>query len=133
MSKPRDPWWPYIKNVLRLYPFMKRELDARRSQSVTVRYNKAGGGKGAERKTEQVALRELDPARQREYDAVQRAIKTTAHKPEGHWRNELIRLVYFRRTYNLYGAAQHCHVSYRTAQTWHGEFLRMVARYLDLI
>ena len=69
MSKPRDPWWPYIKNVLRLYPFLKRELDARRSQSVTVRYNKTGEGSGAGRKTEQAALRELDPARQREYDA----------------------------------------------------------------
>ena len=28
MSKPREPWWPYVKNVLRMYPQMKRELEA---------------------------------------------------------------------------------------------------------
>lgn len=133
MSKPRDPWWPYIKNVLRLYPFLKRELDARRSQSVTVRYNKTGEGSGAGRKTEQAALRELDPARQREYDAVQKAIRITAHRPDGHWRNEMIRLVYFRRTHNLYGAAQRCHVAYATAKVWHQEFLREVAKNLSLL
>lgn len=59
MSKPRDPWWPYIKNVLRAYPAMKRELDALRQQSVTVRYNPAGGSSGPGRSTEQTALREL--------------------------------------------------------------------------
>ena len=132
MSKPRDPWWPYVKNVLRAYPGMKREPDARRQQSVTVRYNPAGGGSGPGRSTEQAALRELDPARMREYEAVQKAIRKTGYMPDGKLRNELIRLVYFRRTHNLYGAAETVHVSYRTAQNWHGTFLRTVAHYLDL-
>ena len=42
----------YIKNVLRAYPGMKRELQALRQQSVTVRYNPAGGGSGPGRSTE---------------------------------------------------------------------------------
>ena len=132
MSKPRDPWWPYIKNVLRAYPGMKRELQALRQQSVTVRYNPAGGGSGPGRSTEQTALRELDPARMREYEAVSKAIRRTGHMPDGKLRNDLIRLVYFRKRYNLTGAAWACHVSERTAIRWHGEFLRLVAHNLGL-
>ena len=132
MSKPRDPWWPYIKNVLRAYPGMKRDLDALRQQSVTVRYNPAGGGSGPGRSTEQTALRELEPARMREYEAVTKAIRRTGHMPEGKLRNDLIRLVYFRKRYNLTGAAWACHVSEATAKRYHGDFLRLVAHYLGL-
>lgn len=132
MSKPRDPWWPYVKNVLRAYPGMKRELEARQLQSVTVRYNPAGGSSGPGRSTEQAAMRQLDPARQRELEAVRKAIRKTGYMQDGRLRNEMIRLVYFRRTHNLYGAAERCHVSYRTAQNWHGTFLRLVAHNLGL-
>lgn len=132
MSRPRDPWWPYIKNVLRAYPALQRELNARRQMSVTVHYNKAGGGSGPGRMTETAALRELNPQRQREYEAVRKAIRKTGTLPDGKHRNDLIRLVYFRKRYNLRGAAWACHVSERTAQRWNGEFIRMVADYLGL-
>lgn len=132
MSKPREPWWPYVKNVLRSYPALKRELEAIRTQSVTIRYNSAGGGSGPGRSTEQAALRELPPQRMKEYEAVRRAIKKTGYLPDGKHRNEIIRLVYFKKTHNLYGAAEQAFVSYRTAQEWHGQFLRLVAKYLEL-
>jgi len=132
MSKPRDPWWPYIKNVLRAYPAMKRELEARQQASVTVHYNAAGGSSGPSRTTENTALRELDPARQREYEAVRKAIRKTGYLPDGKTRNDIIRLVYFRKRYNLYGAAWACHVSEATARRWHGDFIRLVADYLGL-
>ena len=132
MSKPREPWWPYVKNILRAYPAMKRELDALRSPAMTARYNPAGGGSGPGRSTEQTAMRELPPQRMREYEAVASAIRKTGHMQDGKLRNELIRLVYFRKRYNLSGAAWACHVSERTARTWHGDFLRLVAHYLDL-
>lgn len=132
MSKPREPWWPYVKNVLRAYPAMKRELEAIRSQSVTTHYNATGGSSGPGRSTEQVAMRELPPQRMKEYEAVRKAIRDTGHKPDGRLRNDIIRLVYFRRRYNLSGAAWACHVSDRTARQWHGDFLRLVAHYLDL-
>lgn len=132
MSKPREPWWPYVKNVLRSYPMLQRELDAIRSQSVTARYNAAGGGSGPGRSTEQTALRELPPQRMREYEAVRAAIQKTGHMRDGKIRNDLIRLVYFRKRYNLTGAAWACHVSDRTARQWHGDFLRMVAANLGL-
>lgn len=132
MSKPREPWWPYVKNILRAYPAMKRELEALQGASITVRYNPAGGGSGPGRTTEQTALRELPPAKMREYEAVRRTIRKTGRLPDGKLRNDLIRLVYFRRRYNLSGAAWAIHVSERTAIRWHGDFLRMVADNLGL-
>ena len=132
MSKPREPWWPYVKNVLRMYPQLKRELEAIRSQSVTTHYNAAGGSSGPGRSTEQTALRELPPQRMREYEAVRKAIQKTGHLPEGKTRNDIIRLVYFRKRYNLSGASWACHVSEITAERYHGDFLRLVAQYLGL-
>ena len=68
----------------------------------------------------------------REYEAVTKAIRRTGHMPEGKLRNDLIRLVYFRKRYNLTGAAWACHVSEATAKRYHGDFLRLVAHYLGL-
>ena len=117
MSKARDPWWPSVQNILRQYPGMKRELEEKRRAAVTPRYNSTGGGSGPGRSTEQSALRELDPARQRQL---------------GHWRNEIIRLVYFRQSHNMHGAARKCYVSFRTAQRWQRDFFDIVERELGL-
>ena len=134
MSRERDPWWPSVQNILRQYPGMKRELEEKRRAAVTPRYNSTGGGSGLGRSTEQSALRELDPARQRQLDAVSKAIRITARSKDGtgHWRNEIIRLVYFRQSHNLHGAAQKCYVSFRTAQRWQRDFFDIVERELGL-
>ena len=132
MSKPREPWWPYVKNILRAYPALKRELDAIQQQSVTVRYNPAGGGSGPGRSTEQADMRELPPQRMKEVEAVKKAIRKTGYMRDGKIRNDLIRLVYFKKRYNLNGAAWACHVSERAARQWHGDFLRLGAYYLGL-
>ena len=55
----------------------------------------------------------------------------TSARP-GHWRNEIIRLVYFRQSHNLHGAAQKCFVSFRTAQRWQRDFFDIVERELGL-
>ncbi|MBO5569222.1 MAG: hypothetical protein J5916_07375 [Oscillospiraceae bacterium] len=132
MSKPREPWWPYVKNVLRMYPQLKRDLEAIRSQSVTTHYNAAGGSSGPGRSTEQAAMRELPPQRMKEYEAVRKAIRDTGHKQDGRLRNDIIRLVYFKKRYSLSGAAWACHVSYGTAKNWQQEFMHQVAYYLGL-
>ena len=123
-----------MQNILRGYPAMKRELGELHRASVTTRYNSTGGGSGPGRTTEQTALRELDPARMRQYEAVSRAIRITARAKDGtgHWRNEIIRLIYFRQSHNLNGAAQKCFVSFRTAQRWQREFFDIVERELGL-
>lgn len=133
MSKPRDGWRPYVKNILRAYPMQKELLSEMKRASVTTKYNPGRSGSGVSRSTEQSALRGLPPNRQKEYDAIRKAWnRTRAMEDSGKLRCRIIELVYFHGTHNLTGAAHACYVSYQTAQRWHNDFLHLVARYLDI-
>ena len=69
----------------------------------------------------------------REYEAVHLAIQETRQLPSGADRLRLIRLVYWKRSHTLTGAALAVHVSFPTAKRWHGEFIRRVARNYGLL
>ena len=87
MSKPREPWWGYVKNVLRAYPDYRRELARLRSSvAITPRYNANGGGSGISMPTEDLAMRELPRKEQLRLEAVERAIAETKRLPNGIWR-----------------------------------------------
>lgn len=64
----------------------------------------------------------------KEVGAVARAVEETRTLKDGNTRLELIRLVYWKRSHTVPGAAMEIHVSERTALRWHGEFIRTVAR-----
>lgn len=134
MSKPREPWWGYVKNVLRAYPDYRRELARLRSSvAITPRYNANGGGSGISMPTEDLAMRELPRKEQLRLEAVERAIAETKRLPNGIWRVSIIERVYFRKSHTLQGAADYCHVSYGAAKEWHGDFIRLVADHLGLL
>lgn len=132
MSKPREPWWGYVKNVIRKYPAYKAELHQLRSQKITPGYSKDGGRGKTQRKTEAIALRELPPREQERYEAVEKALRKTKHMPDGDLRCRLIELTYFKKTLNMQGAAMALHVSYSTVKRWHVDFVYLVAYYLML-
>ncbi len=133
MSKPRDSWRPYVKNILRRYPEQKKQLAEMHRTSVTVKYNQSRGGSGVSRTSECAALRELPQNRQREFDAITKALKKTrGEEDNGKLRCRIIELIYFRQSHNLTGAAHACYVSYQTAQRWQNDFLHLVARYLGI-
>ena len=79
------------------------------------------------------ALRELPEINRRELEAVRRAIEETRAMPNGEERLEMVRLVFWKRTHTLEGAAMKCHVSYVTARRWHGEFIKGVAQTFGLL
>ena len=134
MSKPRELWWGYVKNVLRAYPDYKRELARLRSSVViTPRYNANGGGSGISMPTEELAMKELPRKEQLRLEAVERALAETRRLPNGKWRCAIIERVYFRKSHTLEGAAKYCHVSYGAAKEWHGDFIRLVAEHLGLL
>ncbi len=128
MSKPRELWWGYVKAVVRAYPGYKTELEQLRKESLTPNYNATGGGTGASRKTELIALRELPPKQQKCHDAVQDALRITARQGDGRWRCRMIELVYFKQSHTLQGAAIDCHIAYATARKWNKSFINLVAR-----
>ena len=132
MSKPREPWWGYVKNVIRDYPLAQQTLAELRRGRITPNYNGIGGGGGPGRSTEQTATRELPPKRQQRMEAVERAIGRTRRRNSGALRLRIIELVYFAQSHTLHGAAMSCHVSYDTARIWHRDFVNAVADELGL-
>ena len=129
LSKPRYTWWGYIKSIIRRYPVLKEELSDLHSASGTADYSGMPGGSGPSRTTELMAIRELPTTKQREYEAVRRAIATTERYRDGRDRLKVIKLVLWDRTFTLEGAALQIPCSLWTAQNWHCEFIRLVASY----
>lgn len=132
MSKPREPWWGYVKNVIRKYPAYQQELKRLKNQKITPGYSKDGGRGKTQRKTEAIALRELPPRDQERYEAVDRALRKTKHMPDGDLRYRFVDMVYFKQNKNIQGAAMALHVDYRTILRWNRAFVYLVAEFLNL-
>ena len=60
--------------------------------------------------------------------AVEAAVGETKQLIDGQERIKLITLVFWKRTHTLQGAAMAVHVSERTAQEWHRQFIRLVGQ-----
>lgn len=69
----------------------------------------------------------------RERESVQAAVKTTEGMRDGAERLELIDMVFWKQTHTLSGAAMHIPCSERTAQEWHRQFIRLVAKNIGLM
>lgn len=133
MSKPRYKWWGYIKAVIRSYPGLKKEYEDLHEQSITAKMSGMPGGGGVSRGTEDIAVRELPYTKQREYEAVRRAVEATRLMKTGKDRIELVDMVFWKKSHTLSGAAYKLSISETTAQRYHGEFIRMVARHYGLL
>lgn len=126
MSKPRYGWWSYAKYMVRKYPELKREYNALHSQRITAAVTGMPSGGGLSDPTAITALRQLPPARQREYDAVRKAIEKTKLMKTGQERLAVIDLVLWKGTHNIDGAALKINISEKTATNYHSDFIRLV-------
>lgn len=134
MSKTRYRWWGYIKNVIRAYPELKKEYDALHQQSVTANLSGMPGSGSVSRGTENIATRELPRTKQKEYDAVRKAIETTQRTPMAKDVLTIIDLCYWKKKYKkLEDAAWEANVSYMTARRYHWRFLMEVAKNCGLL
>lgn len=132
MSKPRARWWGYVRAVIRAWPDLKRKTEELRAPSITPHYGHSGGSGGTSDPTAQTALRQLPRQEQREYEAVEAAIRETGRMSDGETRLTIIELVFWRQSHTLEGAAQRTHVSYRTARRKQNDFVRLVAEKMGL-
>lgn len=133
MSKPRYKWWGYIRNVIRAYPDLKREYDSLHEQSITAKYSGMPGGGEVSRGTENIAIRELPNTKQREYEAVRRAIEATTRLPNGQQRMKIVDLVYWKKSHTVEGAAMKAGYSIDRGKQMHGDFIRLVAKNYGLM
>lgn len=133
MSHPREPWWGYVKNVIRKYPYYQAELKRIKSSKVTPTYSKGGGVGKSCRKTELTALRSLPPRDQERFEAVEKALQKTKRMPDAELRLKFLEMTYFSRNrITVQGAAMRLYVSYSTAIRWNRDFAYMVAYNLHL-
>ena len=133
MSKPRERWWGYARNMIRAYPALKKAWAELHTQSMVANMNGMPRGGGAGRTIESVALRQLPEDDQKDFDAVSRAIEETELMADGRLHVDLISMVYWsRRNLRLKDAAVKLNISEQTAKLWHRDFVRLVGRYRGL-
>lgn len=70
---------------------------------------------------------------EKEAAAVKSAIENTSKMNNGDDRLKIVDLVFWKRTHTLPGAAMQIPCSERTAQEWHRQFIRLVAKNFGLI
>lgn len=133
MSKPRYGWWPYAKDMIRRYPALKSEYEELHRMSTTQKFSDEPRGNNASRTLECVAIRELPHNRQREYEAVRRAIEQTERTRNARDRLYIIKLVLWDKSHTLEGAAIMAPCSIATAKRYHGEFIKAVGKYYGLL
>jgi hypothetical protein len=114
--------------MIRAYPARKKEYEQLHEQSITASMTGMPGAGGISRGTEDIAVRELPFTRQREYEAVKRAVEATRRLPNGEQRLRIIDLVYWKRSHTLEGAGYKVGYAYKTARKIHGEFIKLVGR-----
>lgn len=136
MSTPRYGWWPYVKNMIRRYPDLAEEYAALHEQGVTPAYSGMPQGGGEGRPLEEVAIRELPGVKQREYEAVHKAIQDTKRYQNGQARLAVVKYVFWgghKGRQLLAEAAKKGHCSYDTAKKYHREFIMLVASFYGLL
>ena len=131
MNRYNDNWRSYAINAIRDYLRYKMIAKEAQSQKITAQFNKGRSGSAVSRTTETAALRTgLTRQQQKEFEAVDRALRSTRHLPDGKLRVKVVEMVYIRGTHTIDGASRNVHVSYMTAWRWTDTFIRTVGENL---
>ena len=113
--------------MIRRYPVLVEQYLDLHTPSVSADHSGSLEGGSSDRDLEALAIRELPGTKQREYEAVRRAVAATERMRNGRDRLKVVRMVLWDRTCTLEGAALAIPCHYKTAQGWHNEFIRLVA------
>jgi hypothetical protein len=134
VSKFKDDWWRNAVWAVRNYPSRKAEYEELHRQQVTQAIGSSPGTGGINRTTENIALKQMPPMKQQEYDAVARAIQITRLLPDGDSRLALIERMYWQgKKLNIYQVIYQVGISEATGKRWHNRFIRTVGECLGYI
>lgn len=126
MSRPRYNWWPFALNMVRDYPYRKREFDALHEQKITASATGLPGGGGSSRTVEQIAMRQLPKQEQKEYDTVHQAVQRTRQMKDGEYRLQVVKLTLWQNRYTIPGAAMRLNIPEDRAKQYRWEFIVLV-------
>lgn len=134
MSKPKDDWFKNAVWTVRNYPARKEEYEQLHAPLKGVSSEGMPKSGESSRTTENIALRQMAPMKQLEYDAVTRAIAITMLMPDGERRIELIDRMYWRgKKLNIDDVIYPVGVAEATGKRWHGAFIRLVGEFMGYI
>ena len=134
MTKPKEPYWYYVKSIIKEYPQLEKEMAKPLEQRLSISFDARSGGKISD-PTQTCVIHDLPPKKQRKYDAVTYAILKTrlTHPETAKDRLKIIDLVYFRQSHTIEGAAMKVPCHRNAAGKWQGDFIKLVAEELDLV
>lgn len=129
MSNARNDWWSNAIRMVRNFPARKDEYESLHAKSMVSELTGMPRGGGASRTTEDIALRQMPPMKQKEYEAVLRAIEITKLLPNGEERLALIRRMYWQgRKLRINDVVYQIHISQKTGERYHTAFIRLVGQ-----
>lgn len=99
----RQPYWGYVKSILKDYPHIKREIETPFDPHITVTFNRALRSSDHGDPDANCVVHGVDPRKQRKFDAVQNAIYNTfLFYPETvDDRIKVVSLVYFKQSHTI--------------------------------
>lgn len=134
MSRYENDWWRNAVWAVRNFPARQAEYEEMHRQSLNQKLTGMPGGNGVGRTTESIALRQMAPMKQAEYDAVSKAVGITKRLPYGDKRIELIERMYWQgRKMNISQVVYQVGVADATGKRWHNRFIRTVGECLGYI
>lgn len=134
MSKPKDDWFRNAVWTIRNYPARKEEYEELHKQALAFQMTGVPSGCDISRTVENIAIREMAPMKQIEYEAVTKAISVTKLLPNGDKRLELIDRMYWRgRKLEIKYVAPRVNIAEATGVRWHGAFVRLVGEFMGYI
>ena len=128
----RPRWWGYVIHVIQDYPELHAKLIGLRETNITANYTGLTGSSGLSDPIYNAVTKSLPRRDQIEHDAVETAIAWVMTRPNSRQRMMLITMVYLRRTHTLEGAALAVGYVYGHAKRLNQEFVREVAKNLEL-
>lgn len=105
MSKPANSWYGIVIKTIRRYPELKKRKAQMHNSNIIANYSAMPKSNTSSRTTENIAIRELKPADERELQAVEKAIGVMYSLNEGKEIMKIVELVDFKHTHLLRGAA----------------------------
>lgn len=134
MGKPKDDWFNSAVWVVRNYPNRKKEFEELHTQSVCSDMSGMPKSSDVSRTIENIALREMAPMKQLEYDAVTRAIAVTKLLPDGDKRVDMIEKMYWKgKKLNIDDVTYSVGIAEATGKRWHGTFIRQVGEFMGYL
>ena len=135
MGKAKEPYWSYVKSIIREYPQLEKEMKKPLEQRMSISFEAGGGGGKIGNPPQDCVIHDLPPKKQRKYDAITNAILKTRlkHPDNADERLKIIDLVYWKQSHTIEGAAMRIPCHRNAAGSWQGDFIKLVADELDLV